>query len=87
MKKYDNGQSRFSQMYTSYVHDLGDPDCHRQLLSLINYDILAKQLSNGLTPSITYSNLNRNRFKLSIYSVSALADEAQETIWIFEQIS
>ena len=81
--KYNETEDNFSKLFASYVSETADPDYHRALFSFRNYDALRQQLSEGITPKITYRKLNGETVTLSVHKLCDEGESLSETLWIF----
>lgn len=82
---YNEKENNFSQLIAKYISDNVDSDFHRALTSFLNFDVIAKQLSDGKIPQITYNKLNGESVTLSIYKLTGSKNANTETLWIFSK--
>ena len=64
-----------------------NPDFHRSLLTFLNFDALKKEMSDGITPRITYKKSDGNTVLLSIYNLGTNNNDIDDTMWIFEKFT
>ena len=82
---YKEHEDHFSELFTKYVSELVEPDYHRALMSLLNYDVIKHQLMEGKTPQITYKNIGGEAVVLSVYKLGDGNDFVSDTLWIFSK--
>ena len=82
---YKEHEDHFSELFTKYVSELVEPDYHRALMSLLNYDVIKHQLMEGKTPQITYKNTGGEAVVLSVYKLGDGNDFVSDTLWIFSK--
>lgn len=76
---------RFSAFIKRYIHDLVMPEYQRILLKFLEYDVVARQLQTGHTPRVSYTKIDGDRVRLSIYAMPEQGETVTDTIWIFEK--
>ena len=74
----------FSQVMEKYIHDVVKAEYQRSMLSLLDYNELAKQLKNGIVPRQAYIKHDDEKIVLSIYGISK-PDDTIDAVWIFER--
>ena len=79
----DNTSTTFSEVMKTYIHDNVDPEYHRGVLQLMDYEILERQLRSGYIPHVSFKRSDGTTIGISVYCVSAEA-ESLETVWTFE---
>ncbi len=80
---YNEYEESFSRLLSKYIEELVHPDFHRAITSFLNYDAIKRQISEGLTPKITYNKVNGEAVILSVYSLGEDKDDVKETLWVF----
>lgn len=85
LKPFAEKNDAFSKIYTYYVQEVVSPDYQRAMLNFLNYDALKRQLSEGITPSVSYKKVNGENKVLSIHKISEFEDDSYETMWVFEK--
>lgn len=80
---YKEDEENFSKLLRKYISDTIHPDYHRSVLSFLNYDAIKRQLSEGKIPSITYKKVNDETVILSVYSLTGVSENINETLWVF----
>lgn len=68
-----------------YIHDFVRPENQRQLLSLLDYDALERQLRNGTNPNVYFVKIDGSRMRLNIHLVSEPDSDEIDTVWIMEK--
>ena len=67
----------------NYIHDNVDPEYHRSVLQLMDYEILERQLRSGHAPHVSFKRSDGTTIGISVYCVSS-ETESLETVWTFE---
>ncbi len=75
----------FSETMKQYIHDITKPEYQRQLLAVLQYDVLERQLVSGHLPKISYKKINGDMVTLTIYEVPESDSDDVQTLWIFEK--
>lgn len=84
-KQFSEENDKFSKVFSTYVHEMVNPDYHRPLLNFLKYDVLKRQLMEGNTPTISYVNSNGTKVMLSVYALPGQTDDVSDTMWVFER--
>lgn len=84
LNQFSEEKDTFRDAFTYYVREMVHPDYQRAMLSFLNYDVIRRQLLEGITPAIEYFKVNGERVILSVYILPGLEDDASETMWVFE---
>ena len=79
---YNEDQKYFQKLFTRYVSESVDSDFHRAMQSFINYESLKRQLTEGITPQITFKETNGETVILKVYSLDK-GEEIDNTLWVF----
>ena len=82
---YREHEENFSKLLTKYIDEFVHPDFHRAVTSFLNFDAIKRQISDGLTPSVTYKKTSGEVVVLSVYKLGDQKDEINETLWIFSK--
>ncbi len=85
LKEYENWSNEYNVAYTKYIQDLVHPDYQRAMLKFLEYDVLKKQLADGMIPTITYTKTAGGKFRLSVYPLTENSQDNNDTIWVFEK--
>ena len=80
---YNEDEKNFSKLLTKYIDEIVHPDCHRAVMSFLNYDALKRQIAEGKTPMITYKKTHGETVTLSVYSLTDDKDDVKDTLWVF----
>ncbi|MBR5157257.1 MAG: GGDEF domain-containing protein [Clostridia bacterium] len=80
---YGEKEENFSKLLTKYIDDTVHPDCHRAVISFLNYEAIKRQISEGKIPSITYAKTNGEMLTLSVYNLDGDNDNVKDTLWVF----
>lgn len=84
---YNEQEEGFKQILKKYIDNMVNPDFHRSLLTFLNFDALKKEMSDGITPRITYKKSDGNTVLLSIYNLGTNNNDIDDTMWIFEKFT
>lgn len=87
MKDYNEGKNTFSEIFSSYIYDMVQPDYRRQLQNFLKFDVLERQLADGIYPVISYRNSQGTDILLSIHPIKDNDTDNAETLWVFENES
>lgn len=68
-----------------YIHDFVRPEHQRQLLTLLDYDALERQLRGGKNPNVYFVKIDGSRMRLNIHLVSEPDSDEIDTVWIMEK--
>lgn len=79
---YNEEEKHFSRLLTSYINEFVHPDFYRSVMSFLNFDAIKRQLSNGLSPRITYKKNNGETVILNVYRLDE-SENPNESLWIF----
>lgn len=77
-------EENFSHIFKEYVNEQIHSDYHRELLNLLNYDILAEQVLDGENIKKVYQKIDGTVVVLNIYVVENTSEDIVETLWVFE---
>ena len=84
MKDCFEEKNTFSEFFSSYIYDMVHSDYRRQLQNFLKFDVLERQLADGICPVISYRNSHGIDIMLSIHSMSDKDNTNAETLWVFE---
>ena len=76
---------KFSDIIKQYMHDYVKPEFYRTLLNFIQYDVLKKQIVQGVTPELAYVKKTGRKVLLSVRPVPGAIEGEFGTIWTFER--
>ena len=82
---YKEDEENFSKLVVKYMEEVVHPDFHRAFLNFLNYDAIKRQIATGEIPTITYQKIHGETVTLKIYSLTEDADNANDTLWVFEK--
>ncbi len=82
--EYGETEEHFSELLKKYVSDVVHPDSHRVMNAFISYDVLSRQLNDGMIPRVTYKKINGETISLSVHSMEKTED-GLDTVWVFEE--
>jgi len=80
---YSENEENFSKLLTKYIDESVHPDFHRAVMTFLNYDAIKRQITEGVTPKITYKKINGETVILSVYSLGGNKENTDETLWVF----
>ena len=80
---YNENEEHFSKLFSKYVAESVEPDCHRALLSFLNYEALKRQLAECKIPKITFKKTNGEIVVLSVYKLGDAEEVVSDTLWVF----
>lgn len=78
-------ENNFSDILSNYVDELVHPDYHRGVLSILNYDAIKAQLSDGFIPKVSYKKITGESVVLSVYKSDEISENVSDTLWVFEK--
>ena len=81
--KYNEKEEHFSKLFTNYIHETVNPDYHRALLSVLDYETLKSQLEEGKVPKIMFEKINGELAVLTIHKLGNENALASDTLWVF----
>ncbi|MBQ4559602.1 MAG: GGDEF domain-containing protein [Tyzzerella sp.] len=81
---HEETEENFSQIFKEYVNEQIHADYHREILNLLNYDILAERVLDGEIIKKVYQKNDGNMVVLNIYVVENTSHDVVETLWVFE---
>jgi hypothetical protein len=82
---YDEDEDNFSKLLSKYIYDSVNSDFHRALLSFQNYDVIKRQIADGIVPGITFKKNNGEMVTLRVYSLDMDIENADDTLWVFSK--
>lgn len=82
---YKEYEDDFKGILKKYIDEMVHPDFHRAVSSFLNYDAIARQLSAGYVPKITYKRIDGESVILSVYNLSENPEEIDETLWVYSK--
>ena len=77
---YGEHEEHFSTLFAKYVAESVEADQRRGVLSFVNYKSIKHQLSEGITPQITYKKTGGRTAVLRVYQIG---DSTDDTLWVF----
>lgn len=78
-------ETNFSYVFKEYVTVQVHPDYHRDMLILLDYDILAEYVVGEKKVEVVYKKIDGSMVVLTIYLVEDTAEDELETLWVFEE--
>ncbi len=80
---YNEQEENFSALLTRYVDETVVSECHRGVLSFLNYDAIKRQLAENKIPRTTYKKTNGETVVLSVYRLGDDLNDIDNTLWVF----
>ena len=81
--KNNEDEENFTVLFSKYASESVDPDYHRAVMSFLNYDVIRRQLAEGMTPRIRYKKNNGEAVILSVYKLGDADSKISDTLWVF----
>ena len=82
---YKEDEDHFSNLFSKYVEESVNPDYHRAVISMLNYEAIKHQLLTDRIPKITYKKNNGESVVLSVYKLCDSVTDVTDTLWVFSK--